>query len=181
LDGLDGLVSGVTTIGAIIIFIVSLTWDVPLAGTSALALIVSGLFGGFLIWNFFPAKIFLGEAGSTLAGFLLGILAIISGGKIATALLVMGIPILDAVWVISRRLFLEKTSPTHADRKHLHFRLLDAGLSHRQAVLLIYLLVVLFGSLSLYNTTQGKLILLGLVVVTMLVLAAVIIRRHRET
>lgn len=180
LDGLDGLVSGITVIGAVIIFIVSLSWDVPRAGTSVLALIVAGLFGGFLVWNFFPAKLFLGESGATLAGLLLGVLAIISGGKIATALLVMGLPILDVAWVIFRRIFWEKKSPVQADRKHLHFRLLDAGLTHRQTVLLLYLIAALFGSLSLFNTTKGKIILFGLLSLGMIGLAIYLVYKYQR-
>jgi len=87
LDGLDGLVAGVGTIGAVILFFVSLFWDVPLSGTSVLALILTGSLLGFLVFNWHPAKIFLGES-SLFVGFMLGILAIISGGKIATALII---------------------------------------------------------------------------------------------
>lgn len=178
LDGLDGLVSGITTIGAIMIFIVSLSWDIPFSATSVFALIIAGLFAGFLVWNFFPAKIFLGEVGATLAGFLLGVAAIISGSKIATTLLVMGLPILDVIWVIFRRVFLEKKSPTHGDRKHLHFRLLDAGFSHRKAVLILYFFAVLFGSLSLFNTSRGKLILLIILVFSMIILGFYLVKNY---
>src|SRR3989338_2712027 len=78
LDGLDGLVSGITFIGSFIIFIVSLFWDVPWSGTSVLALILGGSCLGFLLWNFHPAKIFLGEGGSLYLGFMLGVLSVIS-------------------------------------------------------------------------------------------------------
>ncbi len=180
LDGLDGLVSGITTIGALIIFIVSLSWDIPWSATSVLALIVAGLFAGFFVWNFYPAKIFLGEGGSTLAGFLLGVLAIISGSKIATTLLVMGLPILDVAWVIVRR-WREKRSPTEADRKHLHFRLLDAGFSHSQAVLFLLLTSAVFGSFGLFQSTKGKLLLLSVLAVYMAALAYVLLRKYRKS
>lgn len=180
LDGLDGLVSGMTFLGAIFIFFVSLSWDIPYSGTSVLALIVAGLMFGFLLWNFFPAKIFLGEAGSTLAGLWLGVLAIISGGKIATALLVMGLPILDVAWVIARRTFWEKTSPTTADRKHLHFRLLDVGFSHRQAVLFIYLLATLFGSVALFQNSKGKLILFLILLAVMVIIGTILVLAYKK-
>ncbi len=135
LDGLDGLVTGITSIGAFILFFLSLNQDVAQPETALLAIILAGATVGFLVFNFHPAKVFLGEGGSLLTGFLLGVLSIISGAKIATALLIMSIPILDVVWVIIRRLFHEKKSPfTTADNKHLHYRLLDVGLTHRQAV-----------------------------------------------
>ncbi len=180
LDGLDGLVSGMTGLGAIFIFFVSLVWDIPNSGTSVLALIVAGLMFGFLIWNFFPAKIFLGEAGSTLAGLWLGVLAIISGGKIATALLVMGLPILDVVWVIVRRIFWDRTSPTTADRKHLHFRLLDVGFSHRQAVLFLYLLATLFGSVALFQNSRGKLILFLVLLFVMVIIGSILVLVYKK-
>jgi UDP-GlcNAc:undecaprenyl-phosphate GlcNAc-1-phosphate transferase len=170
LDGLDGLVSGVAVIGSLILFLVSLFWDVPLSGTSILCLILAGSTLGFLVWNFQPAKIFLGEGGSTFLGFMLGVLAVISGAKIATALLIMGIPILDVIWVIVRRIFKEKKSPFLADKKHLHFRLLDAGLNQRQAVLFLYLLTLLFGATAIFQQTLGKLIALGILIIVMLAL-----------
>jgi UDP-GlcNAc:undecaprenyl-phosphate GlcNAc-1-phosphate transferase len=180
LDGLDGLVSGMTFLGAIFIFFVSLAWDIPYSGTSVLALLVAGLMFGFLLWNFFPAKIFLGESGSTLAGLWLGVLAIISGGKIATALLVMGLPILDVAWVITRRIFWEKTSPTTADRKHLHFRLLDSGFSHRQAVLFLYLLATLFGSVALFQNSKGKLILFLILLAVMAIIGSILVLAYKK-
>ena len=181
LDGLDGLVSGVTAIGAIIIFFVSLYWDVKYSGTSILALILAGSCLGFLMFNFHPAKIFLGEGGSVFCGFMLGILAIISGSKIATALLIMGIPILDVLWVIIRRI-IQGYSPASSDSRHLHFRLLDIGLSHRQAVIFLYLLTTAFGITSLFLHSKGKLIALGVLVLFMIVLASglVLIYKFRQ-
>lgn len=171
LDGLDGLASGVSVIGSLILFLVSLFWDVPLSGTSILCLILAGSAMGFLIWNTHPAKIFLGESGSLFLGYALGVLAVISGAKIATALLIMGIPILDVAWVIIRRVFKEKKSAFVGDAKHLHFRLLDAGLNQRQAVLFLYLLTLLFGAISLFQQTIGKLISLLILSGIMLLLA----------
>lgn len=171
LDGLDGLLAGVTVIGSIIIFIVSLFWDVPLSGTSILALILAGSALGFLIFNWHPAKIFMGEGGSLFCGFMLGVLAIISGSKIATALLIMGIPILDVLWVIIRRIWQGK-SVTQADRKHLHFRLLDLGLSHRQTVIFLYFLTAVFGISSLFLHSAGKIIALGILLIFMIILVA---------
>ena len=173
LDGLDGLVTGVTTIGAFIIFAVSLFWDVPSSGTSVLALILAGASLGFLIFNWHPAKIFLGEGGSVFCGFMLGTLAIISGSKIATALLILGIPILDVFWVIANRIWQGK-SIAKGDNKHLHFRLLDIGLSHRQTVIFLYFLTAAFGVTSLFLHSKGKIIALGILAAVMIILARVI-------
>jgi len=180
LDGLDGLVAGISGIGSLILFVVSLFWDKPLSGTSILCLILAGAAFGFLIWNFNPAKIFLGEGGSLFLGFGLGVLSLISGAKIATALLIMGIPILDVAWVIFRRVFKEKKSAFVGDRKHLHFRLLDSGFNQRQAVLFLYLLTLLFGTASLFQQTVGKLITLGILLIVMVALALWLIARYQK-
>lgn len=171
LDGLDGLVSGITAIGSFIVFCLSLTSQVDQPETAMLAIILAGAALGFLILNFNPAKIYLGEGGSLFAGFMLGVLAIISGGKIATALLIMGIPILDLAWVIIRRIFKDKKSPfKNADRKHLHFRLLDMGFSHRQAVLFLYLLITIFGTASILLSSNQKILALGVLFLVMVLL-----------
>ena len=171
LDGLDGLVSGITVIGSLIIFGISMSNNVAQYNTGLIALILAGAFCGFLIFNFQPAKIFLGESGSLFAGLMLGVLSIISGSKVATTLLIMGIPILDVIWVIGRRLF-NKKAVSLADRKHLHFRLLDIGLSQRQAVIFMYILTALFGSAALFLQTFGKLIAFIILIIVMLTLGA---------
>ncbi|XOU94527.1 MAG: glycosyltransferase family 4 protein [Candidatus Kerfeldbacteria bacterium] len=181
LDGLDGLVSGITTIGAFILFFLSLNSDVAQPETALLSIILAGATAGFLIWNFHPAKIFLGEGGSLFMGFMLGVLSIISGAKIATALLIMGIPILDVVWVIIRRVLIDKKSPfSSADKKHLHFRLLDVGLSHRQVVLLLYFISLSFGSVAIFMSGQEKFIALCLMVFVMILFVWFIIKRYRN-
>lgn len=156
LDGLDGLAAGITSIGSVIIALLSIFFFVNIP-TAHLATIIAGAYAGFLIWNFHPAKIFLGEAGSTLAGYFLGVLAIISGAKLATALLILGIPILDATHVIFRRIIIEKKSPFKGDRKHIHFRLYDMGCTQRQAVLMLYCIAAFFGLAALFLQSSQKL------------------------
>lgn len=177
LDGLDGLVSGITVIGAMMIFFLTTMTKWFQSEVGLIAMIAAGAFLGFLVWNWHPAKIFLGTGGSTFAGFLLGALAIISGGKIATTLLVLGVPILDTAWVILRRIFWEKKSPAQADSKHLHFRLLDVGFSHRGAVLFLYALSALFGAATLFLQSKEKLIALGSMAILMILLAIFLIRK----
>jgi len=181
LDGLDGLASGIGVIGSLIIF--GLTQFTPFYQPTVglLALVLAGAAAGFLWWNWHPAKIFLGEGGSLYIGFVLGVLSIISGAKIATALLVMGIPILDVAWVIIRRLFWDKKKITQGDNKHLHYRLLDIGLSHRQAVLLLYILTGIFGFTSLFFRTTGKVISLSLLLAFMALLASGLVSVNKNT
>ena len=180
LDGLDGLVTGIGGIGAIILFILSLFWDVPQSATSILALILAGSCLGFLIYNWHPATIFLGESGSVFIGFMLGALSIISGAKIATTLLIMGIPLLDVVWIILRRIFKEHKSPFSGDRKHLHFRLLEVGFSQRQAVLFLYALTLIFGLSSLFLQSQYKLVALFVLFVIMVILAVILVWSYKR-
>ncbi|MDD5341084.1 MAG: DUF192 domain-containing protein [Patescibacteria group bacterium] len=174
LDGLDGLVSGVTVIGCLVIAFVALSKTVAQPNTALIALILAGAFAGFLLFNFNPAKIFLGEGGSLFAGLMLGTLAIISGSKVATTLLILGVPILDVIWVILRRIFYHRPI-SFADKTHLHFRLLDIGFSQRQAVIFIYVLTALFGGASLFLQSFGKMIELIILSVFMLVLAVTLV------
>ncbi len=179
LDGLDGLVSGIGVIGSVILFFLSLGKEVAQPETALLASIFAGACLGFLFFNFHPAKIFLGEGGSLFVGFMLGVLSIISGAKIATALLIMGIPILDVAWVIIRRVFFEKKSPfSTADRKHLHFRLLDVGLSHRGAVLLLYTISLCFGAVALFSGTKQKVIAMFILCLVMVALGVFVLRHY---
>ncbi len=170
LDGLDGLVAGMTVIGCVVLFFISIFLFVNIP-TASLASIIGGAFAGFLVWNFNPAKIFLGEAGSTLAGYVLGILAIISGAKFATALLILGIPLLDACHVIFRRLILERRSPFKGDRKHIHFRLYDMGCTQRQAVLILYCIAAFFGVTALFLQSSQKATALLVVFLLMILLS----------
>ncbi len=170
LDGLDGLVSGVTVIGAVIIFAIAMSSIVAQYNTALIAMILAGAFLGFWVFNWHPAKIFLGEGGSLYAGLMLGVLAIISGSKVATTLLIIGIPVLDVIWVITRRILAGKNPFKFSDKKHLHFRLLDVGFSHRQAVIFYLLLTALFGGFAVFLQTFGKLIALIILLLVMLIL-----------
>lgn len=174
LDGLDGLAAGIGIIAALIIFILSLDWDVPFSGTGIMALALAGALAGFLFFNWQPAKIFLGEGGSIYIGFMLGILSIISGSKIATTLLVVGLPALDVGWVFVQRLMKGESPFSHADRKHLHYRLVDFGFSSRGAVLFLYLLSLTFGATAIFAKSFGKLVALAVLVGLMAIIASVI-------
>ena len=173
LDGVDGLVAGVTAIGGIMIFLFTMTTKYYQPDIGIAALILAAACFGFLVFNWHPAKIFLGEGGSLFLGYALGVLAIISGGKIAIALLVMGIPIMDFIWTIIRRVLAKKNPFKFADKKHLHFRLLDLGLSQRKVVLLYYFFAAAFGLSALFLQSRGKLLALGVLIVIMLCIVAI--------
>ncbi|MFA6550998.1 MAG: MraY family glycosyltransferase [Patescibacteria group bacterium] len=167
LDGVDGLVSGLGAISGVIIFLFTTTTKYYQPDVGLMALIFAAACLGFLFFNFYPAKIFLGEAGSLFIGYVIGILAIISGGKIAIAMLVMGIPILDVAWTILRRALKKKNPFTMPDKMHLHHRLLALGLSQRQTVLLYYFLASAFGLAALFLQSRGKLMAFGMLAILM--------------
>lgn len=155
LDGVDGLVSGVSSIGFLIIGFLCMGSVVHQPDTALIAFLIAGCYLGFLLFNFNPAKIFLGESGSTIAGFLLGSLAIIAGGKIAITLLILSVPIIDFIIVIISRILSGK-SPFKGDRRHLHYRLRNLGLNDRQVVFIIYSITIFFGSIGLITNSLLK-------------------------
>jgi len=170
LDGLDGLSTGVSAIGALSIAALAggstkfFQPDVALA-----ALVLVGACMGFLFFNFYPAKIFLGEGGGQFLGLMLGTLAIIAGSKIATALLVMAVPIIDLAWVIGARIF-GGQSVARGDRRHLHFRLVDIGWKQWQAVSLFYILSALFGFSALFMSSVFKIASLIILILMVIIL-----------
>lgn len=177
LDGLDGLTTGIILIGSLAVYLLSLTKTFYQADTALLSIVLAGVCLGFLFWNFAPAKIFLGESGSMFLGYMLGVLAVIAGGKIATALLVMAVPILDMIRVVWYRRKIGHPVLL-GDRSHLHFRLVDAGLTPAQAVILLYALAILFGSATLFFSSFFKLLAL-LVVCLLFVLVEVVASKKK--
>ncbi len=180
LDGMDGLATGVSAIGALMMTGLALTVQYFQPDAAVFAAICFGAMLGFLVWNFHPAKIFLGEGGSTFVGFTIGTLAVIGGAKLGTALLVLSIPFLDVVWVILRRTLVEHHSPTKGDRKHLHHRLLDLGLSQRQVVLIYYAIAAVVGILTLFLQSREKVILFAILVGTMILGATALVLTERK-
>lgn len=179
LDGLDGLVSGMTVIGAVLIagLASSPAYFQPLI--ACIALIVAGAHLGFLPYNR-EGSLFLGEAGSTIAGFSLAVLAVISGAKLATAATALAVPLVDIVLVVVGRL-IAGTSPFKGDASHLHFRLLRAGLAPWTAVRLIWGLALIFGLVALTLQTRGKLFLFTGLIVLICVISLFAWNKRRET
>ncbi len=166
LDGLDGLAGGVCAVAALMIFIHA-AFRLDQVSVSLLALALFGAALGFLPYNFPPARVFMGSNGALFLGYTIGVLGIIGGAKMATVLLVMGLPLLDVVWQIVRRVSSGR-NPTEGDRGHVHYRLLDAGISPRQIVLGYYVFCALFGGIAL--VTASRLFKL----IALIVMAAVI-------
>lgn len=165
--GVEGQMPGFVSISAAIIGLLSLRYsisDPSQLPITIFAFIVSGAYAGFLPWNFYPQKIMPGYSGKTLAGFLLGLLAILSYGKLGTALLVLGIPTVDAVYTLIRRIA-KGRSPVWADRKHLHHVLLDAGWGKRRIALFYWGVSAILGVIALVINSRQKIFTLFLVAV----------------
>lgn len=173
LDGLDGLAAGVSSIASTILFVLSLFVVVNQPETAIIVVILLGSTLGFLKWNWHPAKIFMGDSGSNVLGFLIGALAIISGAKLATAALVLSFPILDMLWAIIRRVRRGK-HPFSADQEHLHHQLMNIGITHQNVVILILIVVAIFGLISLLSGTTVKLLTLASTLVVMIMLIRLI-------
>lgn len=180
-DGLDGLAGSVTLVASTVLFIHTY-WgpdSVPQYTISLLPLALAAAVTGFLPFNWHPAKVIMGDAGAMFLGFALGIISIIGGAKIATALLVLGLPLLDGLWVTLYRL-VNGRSPLRADMGHLHHRLLKAGYSQPQIVLFVSGVSAVFGALALLLPNRElKLAGFALIGIILLILLVVLARRTR--
>lgn len=169
IDGLDGLACGVSCITSVNMLIIAL-----LVSERDVALVMAALAGaclGFLPYNFNPAKIFMGDTGSTFLGFLLASISIQGLFKayavvsVAVPFLLLGLPIFDICASVVRRLA-HGQNPMHADRGHFHHRLIDMGLSQKQTVTIAYILTAVLGLATVLLTSTGamKLVLLVLAI-----------------
>jgi UDP-GlcNAc:undecaprenyl-phosphate/decaprenyl-phosphate GlcNAc-1-phosphate transferase len=156
IDGLDGLSSGIALIAAVTLGLISLTATLYQPFIAVLCFALAGSLLGFLRWNFHPASIFIGTSGVMFVGYTLAVLSILGTAKVAVALLVLGVPIIDTFWIIVRRAATGH-SPFTPDRGHIHHRLLDLGLSHARTVLVIYALCAVLAILSFLLSGTGQL------------------------
>ena len=174
MDGLDGLVAGVVGIFATVLLIHMLR-----VGQYGPALLPTALLGtvlGFLPFNFYPARIFLGSGAITL-GYIVGTLSLVGGARVATVLLVMALPIVDVAWQILNR-WRHGRSMNQGDRGHLHYRLYDLGMSQRQVVFLYWGMCTLFGALALLVSSRlYKLIAIAILGILAVVVLAMLSRR----
>ena len=159
IDGLDGLAAGVSAISAGAMLVVAL-----LVGDFMSAVMLAAIVGacvGFIPYNFNPAKIFMGDTGSTFLGFMLSTISIYGLFKMyaiisfAVPFLVLGLPIFDICFAVVRRVS-HGQSPMHADRGHVHHRLIDMGFSQKQAVAISYMLSAILGMAAVVLTNDGE-------------------------
>lgn len=169
LDTMDGLAGGVALISAAVLVAASLLKRTNFQDRqftiAVLPLALAGACLGFLVFNFPPARVFMGTSGSMFLGYALGVISIIGGAKIATAALVLGLPILDTALVIARRLAAGRSPMQGGDGAHLVHRLLARGLNVRQIALLVYTVTALFGTLSVLFVREQRIIAFAALVI----------------
>lgn len=185
IDGLDGLAGGVSVIALVAFFVLGL-----LDGNATVMVLCAGLLGavlGFLKYNFYPARIFMGDAGSLVLGFALAFIAIaltqMPGATVSpmVPVLVLGLPIVDTLWVMTRR-FLRGTNPFSPDKTHVHHIFMDLGFQHRFTVIILYGLSIFWASFSvLFSRLPEYVSLLMFVVISGLLYGALRhVFHHRE-
>ena len=158
--GIDGQLPGFVAITALFLGILSQRFtahSIQAETVMLLCFIIAGAFAGFIPWNFFPQKIMPGYGGGALAGFLLGVLAILSFGKVGTAILILSIPMIDATYAILRRLK-EGHSPFRGDRGHFHHKLLEIGWGKRRIAVFYWIISFMLGIASLFLNGFEKLL-----------------------
>lgn len=170
IDGLDGLAAGVSTIALVTLSAMAILMGNPFVATVTAILAASTL--GFLVFNFYPARIFMGDTGALFLGFMISVFALLGfKGVTMFALIIpvimLGVPVSDTFFAIVRRLR-EKQPLSAADKSHLHHCLLNVGFTHRQTVLIIYAIAALFGITALIfsqATVWGALLLVTVMLV----------------
>ena len=167
LDGIDGLSGGLSFITSITIFFLSLRPEVNQPPVAIITAIFAGSVLGFLIFNFNPSKAMAGTSGSMFMGFGLAIISIFAGTKIATALLVLLVPIIDCLWVIMERIKSGK-SVFLPDKKHFHYRLMDLGWSQRKINMIFYAMAIVISIVALHTRALGK----GIAMLVVMIVAA---------
>jgi len=156
-SGLDGQLSGTVFVATTTIAALSLRYsaDITQWPSIILAATVAGAFLGFLPWHAYPQKVMPGFGGSTLAGFMLGILSVLTTAKVGTLMVVLAIPLIDTGYVVIRRLLSGK-APFWGDKGHLHHKLLDIGLSKRQVALFYWAITAFLGIIALNLNAENK-------------------------
>jgi len=158
IDGLDGLACGVSTISSMTFLVIALIVSEP--DIAVLTAALAGACIGFLPYNMNPARIFMGDTGSTFLGFILacasiqGLFKFYAVFSFAVPFLMLGLPIFDTTFAILRRLA-HGQSPMHPDRGHIHHRLIDMGFSQKQAVAMLYIISAILGLSAVVLTTNG--------------------------
>jgi UDP-GlcNAc:undecaprenyl-phosphate GlcNAc-1-phosphate transferase len=180
--GVDGQLPGFVAITAFFLGLLAQKFtghDINAYEVMLLSFIISGAFIGFLPFNFYPQKIMPGYGGGSLAGFLLGVLSILSFGKVGTAVLILAVPMLDAFYTIVRRIH-SGHSPFRGDRGHLHHRLMDIGWGKRRIAVFYWNISLILGICSLFLKGFEKLLAFCAIAVVLVIFIVIINRMKAE-
>ena len=165
-SGVDGQISGVVMIAALIVGIISLTYsaDITQWPVATLAFALAGAFAGLTVFHFYPQKIMPGYSATSLAGLLLGVISILATAKVGTVLVVLGVPLIDFIYLTIKRVASGK-SPVWGDKGHLHHKLLEMGWGKRRVALFYWLVTAILGVAAVKFEARSKLfIMIGLVI-----------------
>ena len=163
-SGVDGQISGVVTVASFVLGMISLSYsaDITQWPVAILAFATAGAFLGLTVFHFFPQKIMPGYSATSLAGLLLGVISILATAKVGALLVVLGVPFIDFVYILVRRIISGK-SPVWGDKSHLHHKLLEMGWGKRRVALFYWLVTVVLGLAALNFQARVKLaIIIGL-------------------
>lgn len=171
-SGVDGQISGVVTIAAFVLGIISLNYsaDITQWPVATLAFATSGAFLGLTVFHFYPQKIMPGYSATSLAGLLLGVISILATAKVGTLIVVLGVPLIDFLYILARRVISGK-SPVWGDKTHLHHKLLNLGWSKVKITLFYWFVTIILGIIAINFEARIKL----LVIIGLLTLMALFI------
>ena len=172
-DGIPGQVSTISTIGFLTIGLLSLSARVNQPALALVAFTLAGISLGCLFFDLPPPHLLIGDTGAMFYGLMIGVLTIYSGGKVATAFLVLGVPLIDLLFVIARRIKRRQSIfRGNSQDQHLHHRLLRKGWSARQVTLFTAFVGTAFGITALFLDTHGKFIATGVLFLLMLAMSS---------
>lgn len=177
-SGVDGQLSGFTAIASITLGLLALRFsshEISAISVALVSFIVGGAYLGFLPWHFYPQKIMPGYGGGALSGYMLGVLSILSWGKVGTMALVLAVPLVDALYIVLRRIK-NGQSPFKGDAGHFHHRLLEIGWGRRRIAVFYWFVSLLFGVAALYFHKEQKVLAIG-IAVTLLAIFIILTNR----
>ena len=182
LDGSPGIVSGVSAIASFVLYLLATMTELHVIDQGELAVMATIIASASLVFLFFefpPPKLLMGDSGTMFLGMIIATMAIYSGGKLATAFIVLAFPILDAVWTILRRI-INKQSPFKGDFQHFHHELMRFGLSQKQVGLFYFAVSLGFGFAALYLKSSGKLIAIMLLFLLMAAIRIFLLQQSKK-
>ncbi len=182
IDGIDGLASGISSIYYLTILIIAIIMNKMCGLDIMLCAIMLGATLGFLLYNFPPALLYMGNSGSYFLGFTISVIALLGFKNVTLTsliipIVILAVPIVDTLFAIIRRL-IKKKNPFAADKEHIHHQLLRMKFSTRKTVLIIYAINIIFSSVSIFYVLGNRYIAMAIYIFLMIVLFLVVIKTN---